>query len=110
MRQRRRLHVAGVAVVVMRRKVARFSGAKGDVLVKIRLKRMGAKKRPFYRLVVADSRSPRAGRFIEEGGTYDPIANPAQVQIDADRVRDCISKGARPTDITRQLRDHQGVL
>jgi small subunit ribosomal protein S16 len=79
-------------------------------LVKIRLKRMGAKKRPFYRLVVADSRSPRDGRFIEEVGTYDPIANPAKVQIDADRVRDWMSKGARPSDIARKLLEQQGVL
>jgi small subunit ribosomal protein S16 len=79
-------------------------------LVKIRLKRMGAKKRPFYRLVVADSRSPRDGRFIEEVGTYDPIANPAKVQIDVDRVRDWMSKGARPSDIARKLLEQQGVL
>ena len=79
-------------------------------MVKIRLKRMGAKKRPFYRLVVADSRSPRDGRFIEEVGTYDPIANPARVQIDADRVRDWMSKGARPSDIARKLLEQQGVL
>jgi small subunit ribosomal protein S16 len=79
-------------------------------LVKIRLKRMGAKKRPFYRLVVADSRSPRDGRFIEEVGTYDPIAKPAKVSIDADRVRDWMSKGARPSDIARKLLEQQGVL
>jgi small subunit ribosomal protein S16 len=79
-------------------------------LVKIRLKRMGAKKRPFYRLVVADSRSPRDGRFIEEVGTYDPIANPAKVQIDADRVLDWMRKGARPSDIARKLLEQQGVL
>lgn len=71
---------------------------------------MGAKKRPFYRLVVADSRSPRDGRFIEEVGTYDPIANPARVQIDADRVRDWMSRGARPSDIARKLLEQQGVL
>lgn len=79
-------------------------------MVKIRLKRMGAKKRPFYRLVVADSRSPRDGRFIEEIGTYDPIANPARVSIDADRVRDWMSRGARPSDIARKLLEQQGVL
>jgi small subunit ribosomal protein S16 len=79
-------------------------------LVKIRLKRMGAKKRPFYRLVVADSRSPRDGRFIEEVGTYDPIANPAKVSIDADRVRDWMRKGAQPSDIARKLLEQQGVL
>lgn len=79
-------------------------------MVKIRLKRMGAKKRPFYRLVVADSRSPRDGRFIEEIGTYDPIANPARVSIDADRVRDWMRKGAQPSDIARKLLEQQGVL
>ena len=79
-------------------------------MVKIRLKRMGAKKRPFYRLVVADSRSPRDGRFIEEVGTYDPIANPAKVSIDADRVRDWMRKGAQPSDIARKLLEQQGVL
>jgi small subunit ribosomal protein S16 len=71
---------------------------------------MGAKKRPFYRLVVADSRSPRDGRFIEEVGTYDPIANPARVHIDEDRVRDWMSRGARPSDIARKLLEQQGVL
>lgn len=79
-------------------------------MVKIRLKRMGAKKRPFYRLVVADSRSPRDGRFIEEVGTYDPIANPAMVHIDADRVREWMRRGAQPSDIARKLLEQQGVL
>jgi small subunit ribosomal protein S16 len=79
-------------------------------VVKIRLKRMGAKKRPFYRLVVADSRSPRDGRFIEEVGSYDPIANPARVHVDADRVREWMSRGARPSDIARKLLEQQGVL
>lgn len=79
-------------------------------MVKIRLKRMGAKKRPFYRLVVADSRSPRDGRFIEEVGSYDPIANPARVQVNAERVREWMSRGARPSDIARKLLEQQGVL
>jgi small subunit ribosomal protein S16 len=79
-------------------------------VVKIRLKRMGAKKRPFYRLVVADSRSPRDGRFIEEVGSYDPIATPARVQVDAERVREWMSRGARPSDIARKLLEQQGVL
>jgi small subunit ribosomal protein S16 len=79
-------------------------------VVKIRLKRMGAKKRPFYRLVVADSRSPRDGRFIEEVGSYDPIANPARVHVDAERVREWMSRGARPSDIARKLLEQQGVL
>jgi small subunit ribosomal protein S16 len=79
-------------------------------LVKIRLKRMGAKKRPFYRLVVADSRSPRDGRFIELLGFYDPLPNPAKVQIDAEKVREWIGKGARPSDAARALLVEQGIL
>jgi small subunit ribosomal protein S16 len=79
-------------------------------LVKIRLKRMGAKKRPFYRLVVADSRSPRDGRFIELLGYYDPLPNPATVHIDADKVREWIGKGARPSDAARALLVEQGIL
>jgi small subunit ribosomal protein S16 len=71
---------------------------------------MGAKKRPFYRLVVADARSPRDGRFIEAIGTYDPLASPAVVRVDAERVREWISKGAKPTDIARQLLVREGVL
>jgi small subunit ribosomal protein S16 len=71
---------------------------------------MGAKKRPFYRLVVADARSPRDGRFIEAIGTYDPLANPAIVRVDAERVREWMSKGAKPTDIARQLLVREGVL
>jgi small subunit ribosomal protein S16 len=79
-------------------------------LVKIRLKRMGAKKRPFYRLVVADSRSPRDGRFIELLGYYDPLTNPAKVQVDADKVHEWIRKGARPSDAARALLVQQGIL
>ncbi len=79
-------------------------------MVKIRLKRMGAKKRPFYRLVVADSRSPRDGRFIELLGYYDPLTNPAKVQVDADKVRDWMRKGARPSDAARALLVEQGIL
>ncbi len=79
-------------------------------MVKIRLKRMGAKKRPFYRLVVADLRSPRDGRFIELLGFYDPLPNPAKVQIDADKVREWIGKGARPSDAARALLVEQGIL
>ncbi|MCL2547246.1 MAG: 30S ribosomal protein S16 [Oscillospiraceae bacterium] len=72
-------------------------------MVKIRLKRAGAKKKPFYRVVVADSRFPRDGRFIEEVGTYDPMKNPAAIDIDVARVQDWISKGAQPTDTVRAL-------
>ncbi len=79
-------------------------------MVKIRLKRMGAKKRPFYRLVVADSRSPRDGRFIEALGFYDPLPAPAKVQIDADKVRKWLSMGARPSDTARALLQRQGIL
>jgi small subunit ribosomal protein S16 len=79
-------------------------------LVKIRLKRMGAKKRPFYRLVVADSRSPRDGRFIELLGYYDPLTEPARVQVDADKVREWMRKGARPSDAARDLLVREGIL
>ena len=79
-------------------------------MVKIRLKRMGTTKRPFYRLVVADSRSPRDGRFIEALGFYDPLPQPAAVKIDADRVREWLRRGARPSDSARDLLVAQGIL
>lgn len=79
-------------------------------MVKIRLKRIGTTKRPFYRLVVADSRSPRDGRFIEALGYYDPLPQPATVKIDADRVREWLRKGARPSDSARDLLVAQGIL
>jgi small subunit ribosomal protein S16 len=79
-------------------------------LVKIRLKRMGTTKRPFYRLVVADSRSPRDGRFIESLGHYDPLPRPAAVSIDAERVREWLRRGARPSDSARDLLVAQGIL
>ena len=78
--------------------------------VKIRLKRMGAKKKPFYRVVVADSRSPRDGKFIEEIGTYDPLKNPAQIKIDVEKARKWISNGALPTDTARALLKKSGVF
>lgn len=71
--------------------------------VKIRLRRMGAKKNPFYRIVVADSRYPRDGRFIEEIGTYDPLKTPADVKIDADKAKQWIANGAQPTDTVKAL-------
>ena len=79
-------------------------------MVKIRLKRMGTTKRPFYRLVVADSRSPRDGRFIEALGYYDPLPQPASIKIDADRVREWLRRGARPSDSARDLLVAQGIL
>ncbi len=79
-------------------------------MVKIRLRRLGAKKAPFYRIVVADSRYPRDGRFIEELGTYNPLTNPPTVEVKADRAQDWIKKGAQPTDTVRDLLKHAGVL
>ncbi len=71
--------------------------------VKIRLRRMGAKKSPFYRVVVADSRYPRDGRFIEEVGTYNPLKNPSEFKVDAEKVQKWIKNGAQPTDTVRAL-------
>lgn len=79
-------------------------------MVKIRLRRMGAKKSPFYRIVVADSRYPRDGRFIEEIGTYNPLTNPSTVNVDADAVKTWISKGAQPTDTVKALLKKEGIL
>ncbi|EGD45856.1 ribosomal protein S16 [Ruminiclostridium papyrosolvens DSM 2782] len=78
--------------------------------VKIRLKRMGAKKNPFYRVVVADSRYPRDGRFIEEIGTYNPVVEPAQVKIDAEKAQKWIKNGAQPTDTVKSLLKKQGII
>ena len=72
-------------------------------MVKIRLRRIGAKKSPFYRIVVADSRYPRDGRFIEEIGTYDPRVNPAEIKVDADRAQAWIKTGAQPTETVKAL-------
>ena len=71
--------------------------------VKIRLRRMGAKKAPFYRVVVADSRSPRDGRFIEEVGTYNPMTNPAEVKLDMEKIDKWVKNGAQPTDTVKKL-------
>ena len=71
--------------------------------VKIRLRRMGAKKAPFYRVVVADSRYPRDGRFIEEIGTYNPMTDPATINIDAEAAKKCLNNGAQPTDTVKGL-------
>ena len=79
-------------------------------MVKIRLKRMGTTKRPVYRIVVADSRSPRDGRFIEAIGFYDPLPNPAVVRIDEEKVRVWMRKGARPSESARFLLVQQGIL
>ena len=79
-------------------------------MVKIRLRRMGAKKAPFYRIVVADARSPRDGRCIEEIGTYNPLSNPATVAIDVEKAQAWIKNGAQPTDTVRDLLKNAGVL
>lgn len=78
--------------------------------VKIRLRRMGAKKAPFYRVVVADSRYPRDGRFIEQVGYYDPTKEPSVVQIDGEKVKKWISNGAQPTDTVRALLKKSNIL
>lgn len=78
--------------------------------VKIRLRRMGAKKNPFYRIVVADSRYPRDGRFIEAIGTYDPLKTPADVKIDADKAKQWIANGAQPTDTVKDILKKSGVI
>ena len=77
--------------------------------VKIRLRRMGAKKDPFYRIVVADSRYPRDGRFIEEIGTYDPKTEPATLKVDAEKAKNWISNGAQPTDTVKVLFQKNGI-
>lgn len=78
--------------------------------VKIRLRRMGAKKAPSYRIVVADSRYPRDGRFIEEIGFYNPMANPAEVKVDAEKAKKWIANGAQPTETVRDLLKKSGVI
>ena len=79
-------------------------------MVKIRLRRMGAKKSPYYRIVVADSRSPRDGRCIEEIGTYNPLTEPAAITVDADKAKTWIQNGAQPTDTVRGLLKKASVL
>ncbi|MBQ7153010.1 MAG: 30S ribosomal protein S16 [Clostridia bacterium] len=79
-------------------------------MVKIRLRRIGGKKEPYYRLVVADSRYPRDGRFIEEIGHYNPSTDPATVVVDADKAKDWIAKGAQPTETAKALLKKSGVI
>ncbi|MEW6523440.1 MAG: 30S ribosomal protein S16 [Bacillota bacterium] len=78
--------------------------------VRIRLKRMGAKKNPFYRLVVADARSPRDGRFIAEVGYYDPTAEPSVIKVEEDKVLEWLSRGAQPSETARAVLAKAGVL
>ncbi len=78
--------------------------------VKIRLRRMGAKKAPFYRVIVADSRSPRNGKFIDEIGTYDPLTNPSTIKIDAEAAKKWIANGAQPTDTVKALLKKSNII
>ncbi len=78
--------------------------------VKIRLRRMGAKKAPFYRVVVADSRYPRDGRFIEEIGYFNPMTEPAEVKIDAEKAKKWISNGAQPTDTVKSILKKENII
>lgn len=78
--------------------------------VKIRLKHVGKKKQPYYRVVVADARFPRDGRFIEEIGTYDPHTDPSTFKVDAEKVKDWISKGAQPTETVKKLLKYNGIV
>ncbi|WP_056947827.1 30S ribosomal protein S16 [Secundilactobacillus odoratitofui] len=78
--------------------------------VKIRLKRMGSKKRPFYRIVVADSRSPRDGRFIEKVGTYNPLVEPAEVKLEEESILNWLNNGAQPSDTVRNLLSNAGIM
>lgn len=78
--------------------------------VKIRLKRMGAHKSPFYRVVVADSRFPRDGRFIEQVGTYNPMVEPVAVEFDAEKIENWIKNGAQPTDTVKRLLKKKGII
>ncbi|MEE0772027.1 MAG: 30S ribosomal protein S16 [Anaerovoracaceae bacterium] len=79
-------------------------------MVKIRLKRMGAHKKPFYRVVVADARAPRDGRFIEEIGYYDPMKKPADIKIDEEKAKKWLGNGAQPTDTVKRLFKTSGIL
>ena len=81
-----------------------------NMAVKIRLKRMGSKKKPFYRIVVADSRSPRDGRIIEKVGTYNPVVTPAEVTVDEELALKWLQQGAQPSDTVRNLLSQKGVM
>ena len=78
--------------------------------VKMRLTRMGAKKAPFYRVIVADSRSPRDGRFIDELGYYNPLTDPAEIKIDAEKAKKWLGNGAQPTDTVKALLKKSGIV
>ncbi len=79
-------------------------------MVKIRLRRMGAKKAPFYRIIVADSRSPRDGRFIEEVGYYNPMTTPVELKVDTEKVEKWLNSGAQPTETVKSLLVKSGII
>lgn len=79
-------------------------------MLKIRLRRMGAKKAPFYRIVVADSRAPRGGAFVEEIGYYNPISEPVELKVDVEKARNWMKNGAQPTDTVRSLLKKSGAI
>jgi small subunit ribosomal protein S16 len=78
--------------------------------VKMRLKRVGAKKKPYYRIVIADERSPRDGKFIEQVGTYNPLANPSEIKFDDEKAREWLKKGVQPTDTVKKLLKISGII
>ena len=78
--------------------------------VKMRLTRIGAKKAPFYRVIIADSRSPRDGRFIDEVGTYNPLTNPSEIKIDAEKAKTWLQNGAQPTETVKALLKKSGII
>ena len=78
--------------------------------VKLRLKRMGSKQKPFYRIVAADARSPRDGRFIETVGTYNPLKNPTEIKVDEEKTLTWLNNGAQPTDTVRSILTESGIM
>lgn len=78
--------------------------------VKLRLKRMGSKQKPFYRIVAADARSPRDGRFIETVGTYNPLKNPTEIKVDEEKALTLLNNGAQPTDTVRSILTESGIM
>jgi small subunit ribosomal protein S16 len=86
-----------------------FKGGEIKMAVKIRLRRMGSKKAPFYRIVVADSRAPRDGKFVEEIGYYNPLTEPVEVKINEEKANKWLSNGAQPTDVVKRLFNNAGL-
>ncbi len=78
-------------------------------MVKMRLKRIGAKKKPYYRIIIADARSPRDGKFIDQVGTYNPLANPSEIKFDEEKAKDWLKKGVQPTESVKKLLKISGI-